>query len=84
MLTTPYMHNSIAAVQIESRMTELLTGDSPKPVSLTWLVMHHFSVWVHAYLQFLRKKIYIYIPLVLWYMPYRISDPHNNNKIKTM
>jgi hypothetical protein len=38
------MHNSIAAVQIESRVTELLTRDSPKPVSLTWLVMHHFSV----------------------------------------
>ena len=62
MLTTPYMHNSIAAVQIESRMTELLTGDSPKPVSLTWLVMHHFSVWVHAYLQFLRKKFIFIFP----------------------
>ena len=56
------MHNSIAAVQIESRMTELLTGDSPKPVSLTWLVMHHFSVWVHAYLQFLRKKFIFIFP----------------------
>ena len=55
MLTTHYMHNSIAAVQIESRVTELLTRDSPKPVSLTWLVMHHFSVWVHAYLQFLKN-----------------------------